>query len=186
MTDSTHTSPTLYTVGHSTRTWSEFLALLQAHSITALADIRRFPGSMRLPQFGADSMAEDLSSAGIDYLPYKDLGGRRRPAPDSLNLGWHNPSFRAYADYMETADFLMALAHLLDVAEEHRTVIMCAEAVPWRCHRNLVADAAVLLFGWDVRHIMTEKKATLHKPAAFARVEGDHLIYPADDLIGNC
>lgn len=186
MAETTHTEPTLYTIGHSNRTWEEFLVLLRAHEIRALADIRRFPGSRRLPYYDAEVLAGALPDAGIDYWSYKDLGGRRKPSPDSQNQGWHHPAFRAYADYMQTSEFQLALSHLLDAAEARRTVIMCAEAVPWRCHRNLVADAAVLLHGWNVRHIMTEKSAPLHKPAAFAQVEGDHLVYPADDLIGNC
>lgn len=171
----------LYTVGHSNRDWETFTKLLQAHGIEVIADVRSMPGSRRLPQFNSDEMAKNLPAAGIEYQPFKVLGGRKKPNPDSVNVGWRHPAFRAYADYMETPEFLGGLEELLALARERRTAIMCAEAVPWRCHRNLVADAAVLLHGWEVRHIMTEKLANLHKPASFAEVEGDHLRYPAPD-----
>lgn len=177
-------APVLYTIGHSNRELAAFLAMLQAHGIGAVADVRSMPGSRRLPQFNAESLVQSLSEAGIQYWPCKELGGRRKPSADSRNIGWHHPAFRAYADYMETPEFRIGLEQLLARACHIPTAIMCAEAVPWRCHRNMVADAAVLLMYWEVRHIMTDKKADPHKPAAFARVEGDHLFYPApDDLL---
>lgn len=173
----------LYTVGHSNRDLQTFIDLLHAHQIQTLADIRSLPGSRRLPHFNAESLAESLPAAGIDYRPWKSLGGRRKSHADSRNTGWHHPAFRSYADYMETPEFLESLDELLKLAETTRLTVMCAEAVPWRCHRNLVADATVLLHGWEVRHIMTEKLASPHKPMPFAQIEGDHLIYPADDLL---
>lgn len=171
----------LFTIGHSNRDWETFLRLLQAHAIEVIADVRSMPGSRRLPQFNADALAENLPAAGIDYQPLKALGGRKKPNPDSPNRGWRHPAFRAYADYMATPEFHQGMEDLLRLAREHRTAIMCAEAVPWRCHRNLVADAATLLHGWEVRHIMNEKTANRHTPAPFAEVHGDTLRYPAPD-----
>jgi len=173
-------SPVLFTIGHSNREYDTFLGLLKAHSIELLADIRSFPGSRRWPQFNSDNLAAELPKAGIEYLPYKVLGGRKKPSPESHNTGWRHPAFRAYADYMESPEFLAGLERLLALARKQRTAIMCSEAVPWRCHRNLVSDAAVLLHGWEVRHIMTEKLASKHKPADFARVLSDHLVYPGE------
>lgn len=172
----------LYTIGHSTRPFEEFVEMLKAHHICALADVRSMPGSRRLPQYNADAMAEALPAHSVAYLPWKSLGGRRRPLKDSINTGWHHPAFRGYADYMATPEFNESLKELLGLATHQPTVIMCAEAVPWRCHRNLVADAAVLLHGWEVRHIMTQARYDVHKPRPFARIAGHHLEYPADDL----
>lgn len=175
----------LYTIGHSNRDLDSFVGMLHAHGIKALADVRSMPGSRRLPHFNAESLADTLPALGIDYHPWKGLGGRRKTHVDSENTGWRHPAFRGYADYMATPEFQQSLNDLLVLAMEQRLTVMCAEAVPWRCHRNLIADAAVLLHGWEVRHIMTEKSTNLHKPMSFAKVEGRHLAYPADDLFGS-
>src|SRR5580698_5069158 len=131
---------TLWTIGHSTHPLDEFLALLARHEIEAVADVRRFPGSRRLPQFNHDALAAALGARDIRYEPFPELGGRRTPRPDSTNLAWRNASFRGYADYMETAEFQGAIARLLPIARARRTTVMCAEALWWRCHRSLIAD----------------------------------------------
>jgi len=132
----------IHTIGHSTRSIDEFLELLGTHAIRRLVDIRRYPGSRRFPHFGSAALAQSLDAAGIVYEHCADLGGRRRPSPDSPNKGWRNDAFRAYADYMATPEFRSAIDRLL--ASESSTVIMCAEAVPWRCHRSLIGDALLI------------------------------------------
>ncbi len=172
----------LYTIGHSNRDLQTFILMLQAHKIKALADVRSMPGSRKLPHFNADALAIELPEAGITYHPWKGLGGRRKATADSVNTGWRHPAFRGYADYMETEEFQDSLRDLLVLAKKEPLTVMCAEAVPWRCHRNLIADAAVLLHDWEVRHIMTEKLASPHKPMSFAKVVNSHLTYPPEDL----
>jgi uncharacterized protein (DUF488 family) len=172
--------PTLYTVGHSNRTWDEFVALVRAHHVTAIADVRRFPGSRRLPQFNDAHLAQNLPAAGIAYLPFPDLGGRRKPHPDSPNTGWRNDGFRAYADHMQTPAFRAALEELMAQAAHTATAIMCAEAVPWRCHRSLIADA-MLVRGWQVLDIMSPTSAKPHKLTPFARVSGTDITYPPEE-----
>ncbi len=168
----------VYTIGHSTRPIDDFLAILQAHQIEALQDVRTVPGSRRNPQFGAAALAASLESAKIVYVPRKDLGGLRRPRRDSPNTGWRNDSFRGYADYMQTEAFAQALELLMKEADGQRTVIMCAEAVPWRCHRSLIADALTIR-GVQVQHIMSQSRAQPHTLTSFALVKGDQLTYPA-------
>jgi len=175
----------LYTVGHSNRSLDEFVSLINAYGIQALADIRSMPGSRRLPHFNAETLEIELPKNGIEYLRFKILGGRRKASKDSPNTGWQHPAFRGYADYMATPEFADGMRQLLDQAGKKQLTVMCAEALPWRCHRNLVADAAVLLYGWEVRHIMTEKKYDVHKPKSFAEVCDGHLEYPADDLFSD-
>jgi uncharacterized protein (DUF488 family) len=170
---------TLYTVGHSTRTLDELVVLLRAHGVGAVADVRLIPKSRRYPHFNAESLALSLPERGLTYLPFRSLGGRRRPLKDSPNMGWRNESFRGYADYLATDAFKTALAELLAVAADVPTAIMCAEAVPWRCHRSLIADAA-LVRGWKVLDIMSQTSATPHKLTKFARVEGQTLTYPGE------
>jgi len=131
---------TLFTIGHSTRAIGELLALLAEHGIETLIDVRRFPGSRRHPQFSREALAASLAAAGIEYVHEPDLGGRRQPRPDSPNTAWRVAAFRGYADYMDSEPFAAALARLLRSAARSRTVILCAEAVPWRCHRRLIAD----------------------------------------------
>ena len=177
--------PTLYTVGHSTRTLDELVAMLRGHGVAAVADVRRFAGSRRLPQFNAENLAAELPQRGIEYLPFPLLGGRRKPGQGTDNTGWRNASFRAYADYMQTPPFLDGLGRLIEEAERRPIAIMCAEAVPWRCHRSLIADAMVVC-GWVVLDVMTAAKATPHKLTPFARVEGTRITYPPEqpELLG--
>lgn len=173
---------TIWTVGHSSRTLEQFLALLQGHGIELLADIRTAPGSRYNPQFNAETLEESLVQAGIGYVHLKGLGGLRHARPDSVNLAWRNASFRGYADYMQTEAFDHALAELMEMARGRRTAIMCAEAVPWRCHRSLVADA-LTAHGVVVEHIMSPETANRHKLTPFARVEGTAVSYPATPLL---
>ena len=171
---------TIYTIGHSTRTLDELIEVLRAHGIKVLADVRKFPGSRRLPWFNAPNLAATLPQAGIDYRPFTGLGGRRKALQDSPNAGWRNDSFRGYADYMQTPQFAAALIELMEIAARSPTAIMCAEAVPWRCHRSLIADA-LLVRGWRVLDIYDAVKATPHKLTPFAQVEGTRLTYPSPE-----
>ena len=168
---------TVYTIGHSTRSFEELVEMLKGHGVVALADVRRFAGSRRLPHFNAEHLAAELPRQGLRYVACPLLGGRRRPDPDSTNTGWRNESFRAYADYMQTAPFLEGLGALIEVARQTPLAMMCAEAVPWRCHRSLIADA-LLVRGWEVLDIMGRGKATPHKLTPFARVSGMSITYP--------
>ena len=171
---------TVYTVGHSTRTLDELVSMLKAHGVAGVADVRRFPGSRRLPHFNAESLARSLPELGMSYLPCPLLGGRRKPDPASANTGWRNESFRAYADYMQTPAFLEGLELLMAAAAGRAPLaMMCSEAVPWRCHRSLIADALVVR-GWAVLDVMSAAKATPHKLTPFARVEGTRITYPGD------
>jgi uncharacterized protein (DUF488 family) len=173
---------TIYTIGHSTRSFDELMAMLRSHGVQALADVRRFAGSRRLPHFNAENLAVELRRQGLQYLPCPDLGGRRKPNPDSTNTGWRNESFRAYADYMQTPQFGEALDRLVAFAAQTPTAMMCAEAVPWRCHRSLIGDA-LLVRGWMVLDIMSESKATPHKLTPFAKVDGGRITYPGELLL---
>lgn len=172
--------PTIHTVGHSTRTLDELVELLRGHGVEGVADVRRFPGSRRLPQFNAEHLANELPKRALIYLPCPQLGGRRKPNPDSINLAWRNASFRAYADYMQTPEFVEGLTALMAAASERPFAMMCAEAVPWRCHRSLIGDALVVR-GWTVLDIMSPTKVSAHKLTPFARQAGNQLTYPAED-----
>ncbi|MGH7221302.1 MAG: DUF488 family protein [Nitrospiraceae bacterium] len=167
--------PTIWTVGHSTRPIGEFTNLLRAHEICLLVDVRTVPRSRYNPQFNTDTLAQSLREAGLQYRHLPELGGLRKPKKDSLNDGWRNASFRGYADYMQTDKFQRALEELM--AYGMRTAIMCAEAVPWRCHRSLIADALVSR-GWDIQHITSPEKATPHVLTSFAHFEKGRLTYP--------
>ena len=168
----------LYTIGHSTRELSEFLRLLGEHRIDRIVDVRRYPGSRRYPHFGSESLRASLEAVGVAYRHAPELGGRRRPAADSPNLYWRNDSFRAYADYMMTPEFRRALSVVLAEAEQERTAVMCAEAVPWRCHRNLISDAVVAA-GLPVEHIVGAGPSQSHALSQGARVAADgSLSYP--------
>jgi uncharacterized protein (DUF488 family) len=169
--------PTIWTVGHSTRPIGEFTDLLRAHEISLLVDVRTVPRSRYNPQFNANTLAESLKEAGLDSLHMPALGGLRKARKDSINIGWRNTSFRGYADYMQTDEFLNALEELMAESRLQPTAIMCAEAVPWRCHRSLIADALVTR-GWDIRHIMSPEKANLHVLTSFAHFEKGALTYP--------
>ncbi|HET7456210.1 MAG TPA: DUF488 domain-containing protein [Gemmatimonadaceae bacterium] len=179
-TDEGERSPTLFTVGHSTRALEDFLALLEREGVRALVDVRTFPGSRRYPHFNGDALAASLAERGIGYEHAPALGGRRRPRLDSPNVAWRNAGFRGYADHMATAEFRGAMTALLDGAAARPTTVMCSEAVPWRCHRSLIADAA-LARGALVLHIM-DAGTKPHTLTKFARVEGGEARY--DDAGG--
>jgi uncharacterized protein (DUF488 family) len=172
------TTRVIYTIGHSTRSAEEFVALLKAHGVDCLVDVRTVPRSRHNPQFNEDALAPTLAARGIRYVRMAGLGGFRRTSPDSPNAGWRNQSFRGYADYMQTPAFADNLDALIALAQHHTIAIMCAEAVPWRCHRSLVADA-LLVRGVRADEISSETKTTPHRLTPFARVEGTHIVYPA-------
>lgn len=167
----------LYTVGHSNRSIDEFLRLLDAHGIRQVVDVRTAAGSRRHPQFMREALAATLKGRGIGYTHLPALGGFRKPRPDSINTAWRNESFHGYADYMQTPEFEAALAELLDLASQAPTAVMCAEAVPWRCHRSLIADALAVR-GVNVGHIVSPTRCNPHVLTSFARVEGNRVTYP--------
>lgn len=167
----------ILTIGHSTRSADELIALLRARGADLLADVRSVPRSRHNPQFNQDALPQTLAPAGIGYRHFKDLGGLRKPRPDSLNDGWKNASFRGYADYMQTPEFEAALGRLLELAGAHHVAIMCAEAVPWRCHRSLIADMLTAR-GFEVAHIIGKGEPQPHRLTSFAVVEGDCITYP--------
>lgn len=167
---------TIWTIGHSTRSWEEFLKLLQNFSIECLIDVRSYPGSRKFPHFNKEILEEILPKNGISYLHFRDLGGRRKTNPDSTNTVWRHPSFRSYADYMETSDFKQGILALEEVAREKRVAYMCSEAVWWRCHRSMISDY-LKVRGWEVLHIMGENKVTEHPFTAPAKVENGELVY---------
>lgn len=167
----------IYTIGHSTRSADEFLHLLQTHGIALVADVRTIPRSRRHPHFESTALARFLASHGLGYRHFPELGGLRKPRPDSRNTGWRHPSFRGYADYMETAPFESGLDELAGLAAARRTAVMCAEAVWWQCHRRLLADA-LLVRGIPVAHILSTDPPKPHELSEFARLEGGRLTYP--------
>lgn len=167
----------LWTIGHSTRPIEEFLSLLKAHGVEQLIDVRTIPKSRHNPQFNTTSLSTSLMRAGLTYVHMPGLGGLRKPKKDSINTGWRNASFRGYADYMQTEEFRRALDELMAESRLQHTAIMCAEAVPWRCHRSLIADSLVAR-DWEVRHIMSETKADRHRLTPFATAENGLLYYP--------
>ena len=167
----------IFTIGHSTHSGEQFLALLEAHRIALVADVRRFPMSRRHPQFNRAELEAFLAGHGIGYRHIPDLGGRRKARPDSVNGAWNNDSFRGYADYMATAPFQAALADLRLAASDARTAVMCAEAAWWQCHRRLLADA-LYVHGVAVWHILSAAPPMAHELTAFARVDQAKVIYP--------
>ena len=171
--------PTVFTVGHSTRTIGELIHLLHAHGVTRVIDVRTVPRSRHNPQFNRDSLNESLQASGIGYTHLAELGGLRHPRRDSINIGWRNDSFRGYADYMQTPEFHAALDHLIRLARHDQIALMCAEAVPWRCHRSLIADA-LLVRGIRTEDIMGSGPRKLHTLTGFAKVHGDQIFYPAE------
>jgi uncharacterized protein (DUF488 family) len=170
-------SGTIFTIGHSTRSLADFTAILKAYEIERLVDIRTVPRSRTNPQFNRDTLPEALAQAGMEYEHVPALGGLRHARPESINTGWRNLSFRGYADYMACAEFHEGLDHLIELARIHRSAIMCAEAVPWRCHRSLVADV-LLIRGFNVNHIMSAAKANPHVMTRFAIVKNGEVCYP--------
>lgn len=169
----------VWTIGHSTRAADEFRAVLAAYDIELVVDVRRFPGSRRLPQFGKDALRRDLERHGISYCWLPSLGGRRRPDPDSINVAWRHESFRAYADHLATEEFAEGLFELLMLASGLRTAVMCSELLWWRCHRRLIADVLVSL-GIQTIHIRDERVAVPHRLAPPARLSRGVLSYRAD------
>ncbi|MEP7357306.1 MAG: DUF488 domain-containing protein [Anaerolineales bacterium] len=169
------------TIGHSTRTLEAFVSLLQAHGVTRVVDIRTVPRSRHNPQFNRDTLPASLGALGINYAHLPGLGGLRRARADSpdTNAGWRNSSFRGYADYMQTPEFRAALEALVQVARDERVALMCAEAVPWRCHRSLIADALTVR-GIPVEHIVGAKGRQAHRLTPFARVDQGLLTYPPE------
>lgn len=166
----------VHTLGHSTLALEDFLLLLEAHAIDAIADVRRFPASRRHPHFAREPLAAALAARGIAYSWLPELGGRRDPKPGSPHVAWRNASFRAYADHMDSTEFEEGLGALLKLARDHRAAIMCAEAVPWRCHRQLIADILVAR-GVEVLHVTGRGHADPHRVTPFARPEGGRVVY---------
>jgi len=169
------------TIGHSTRTLEEFIALLQAHEVSSIVDVRTVPRSRHNPQFNKESLPESLSEADVGYVHMPSLGGLRHARRDSLNAGWRNASFRGYADYMQTPEFEENLKELIQLAKQHRIALMCAEAVPWRCHRSLIADALTVR-GIRTEDIMSSTRRQVHALTPFAEVEGTVITYPREAL----
>lgn len=165
------------TVGHSTRALETFIQLLQAHGVKRVVDVRTVPRSRRNPQFNRETLPDSLSRANIRYTHLKELGGLRHPLSDSPNTGWRNSSFRGFADYMQTPEFARGLAKLMKFASPAQVALMCAEAVPWRCHRSLIADA-LLVRGVRVEHIYSPKRRQEHTLTPFARAQGTSITYP--------
>lgn len=168
------------TIGHSTRPLEQLVALLRAHRVMRLVDVRTIPRSRHNPQFNLETLPEALAASGIAYRHFPGLGGLRPKKTDSINSGWRNPSFRAFADYMQTREFAENLEEMLVMARQEQVALMCAEAVPWRCHRSLIADA-LLLRGVRVEEIVSESRADPYKLTPFARVEGTTITYPSPE-----
>lgn len=178
MTGNGEKQPVMFTIGHSTRTLGAFTRILLDNDVTLLADVRTVPRSRHNPQFNKETLPASLQDSGIKYLHLAGLGGLRRAAPDSLNTGWQNASFRGYADYMQTAEFAENLDGLIKLSREETVCLMCAEAVPWRCHRSLIADA-LLVRGITVVHLLSETSRRNHEITPWARVNGKSITYPA-------
>jgi uncharacterized protein (DUF488 family) len=171
--------PTVLTIGHSTHPWKVFLDLLRAHRVERVIDVRSIPRSRHNPQFNQKTLRTKLRSARIGYVHLRKLGGLRHARRDSSNMGWRNNSFRGFADYMQTARFNAGLQRLIKLARQKRTALMCAEAVPWRCHRSLIADALTVL-GIRVEDIMSKNRSQSHSLTSFARVRGSCITYPGE------
>ena len=172
-------APIVLTIGHSTRTLEEFIGLLRFHEATHVVDVRTVPRSRYNPQFNEDSLPGSLKNAGFGYVHMPGLGGLRHAKRDSLNPAWRNASFRGFADYMQTPEFEQSLDELIQLANRERIVLMCAEAVPWRCHRSLIADA-LLVRGIRTEDIMGPKRRQAHTLTPFAKVQGTTITYPAE------
>ena len=166
---------TIHTIGHSTRSIDDFVALLKAHAIELVVDVRRWPASRRFPHFRREALGKALAAVGMEYLWRGDLGGFRKPSPDSPNTAWKVGAFRAYADFMLTVEFQRIMDQMEKIAKEKRIALTCAEAVPWRCHRQLLADAFIVR-GWIVRHILDDG-CHVHELPPFGIVEGKCIYY---------
>ena len=169
----------ILTFGHSTRLLEEFIALLKAHGVKQLVDVRTIPRSRHNPQFNRDTLSTKLRNARIGYRHIKGLGGLRHPRKDSPNTAWRNAGFRGFADYMQTTEFAENLQKLIDLARKKPVAIMCAEAVPWRCHRSLISDALTVR-GIAVEHVTSRTSRHVHKLTSFAQIDGQRVIYPAE------
>ena len=170
--------PFIFTIGHSTHSIDEFVELLKLHGVKEVVDVRSIPMSGHNPQFNTDTLKESLQQVHIKYKHLKKLGGLRHSKKDSINLGWRNISFRGFADYMATQEFSEGLEALIKISGMRETVIMCAEAVPWRCHRSLIADALTKK-GWLVHNIISRTSATTHRLTPFLRIKKGQIIYPS-------
>ncbi len=170
-------SPAIFTIGHSTHPWPEFRDLLRAHGIQRVIDVRTIPRSRHNPHFNRETLSKKLRAAKIAYVHLGRLGGLRHARRDSINTGWRNSSFRGYADYMQMSEFEQAIARLIKLARQKRSAIMCAEAVPWRCHRSLIADALTIR-GIPVFHIVSAAEPRVHSLTPFAEVRGHSITYP--------
>jgi uncharacterized protein (DUF488 family) len=175
-------APLVMTIGHSTHTLGEFIRLLQAHGATCVVDVRTVPRSRHNPQFNKACLPASLKKVGLGYIHMPGLGGLRHAKRDSPNVGWRNASFRGYADYMQTPEFAQSLEELIRLASQGRIVLMCAEAVPWRCHRSLIADA-LLVRGIRTEDIMSATRRQVHTLTPFAKVRGTAITYPADTTV---
>jgi uncharacterized protein (DUF488 family) len=173
--------PIVLTIGHSTRTLEAFIVLLQAHGATRVVDVRTVPRSRHNPQFNKAALPSSLKKAGLSYVHLPGLGGLRHARRDSVNIGWRNASFRGYADYMQTPEFEQSLDELIQSANQERIVLMCAEAVPWRCHRSLIGDA-LLIRGIRTEDIMSATRRQVHTLTPFAQVRGATITYPSEDM----
>jgi uncharacterized protein (DUF488 family) len=178
---SPETPPVVLTIGHSTRTLDDFLRVLRAHGVEEVVDVRTIPRSRRNPQFNRETLPVSLEAAGIGYRHLAGLGGLRRAHPDSINTAWRNASFRGYADYMQTPEFEASLEALIELARRHQVALVCAEAVPWRCHRSLIADA-LLVRGIPVEHILSATRRQPHRLTPWARVQGAKVVYPGEAI----
>lgn len=175
---------TVFTVGHSTHELAEFIRMLQAHGVNKVADVRTVPRSRHNPQFNHETLPDALKAAHIAYVHMPKLGGLRHAHADSPNMAWHNASFRGFADYMQTPEFEEALERLIDVSKKKHIALMCAEAVPWRCHRSLIADALTVR-GIPVEHITSATHRHAHKLTPWAKVQGTRITYPPEMLPEN-
>lgn len=177
---SSYATFTVFTIGHSNRSLEDFVALLKTYDIQCVADVRTVPRSRHNPQFNKDTLPQSLQEEGITYVHLGSLGGLRHARKDSTNLGWRNASFRGFADYMETPEFKAGVEQLLQTAKVKRTALMCAEAVPWRCHRSLIADALTARH-IPVRHIVSAAEPKEHSMTPFAQVTDERVTYPASE-----
>jgi uncharacterized protein (DUF488 family) len=171
----------VWTVGHSNHPLEKLIAILKAHGIERVIDVRRFPASRKWPHFDAESLAASLPGADIAYARMPELGGRRKARPDSPHTAWRTDAFRGYADFMDTPEFAESLNRAMALTRERRSALMCAEALPWRCHRSILSDA-FLARGWEVREIIDEKDARPRTLPGFARLEGKRVIYDGGEL----
>ena len=179
---SERTGCAVVTIGHSTRTLETFIQLLETYEVKQVIDVRTVPRSRHNPQFNHETLPHDLKTAGIGYLHMPGLGGLRRPRPDSINMGWRNASFRGFADYMETPEFENHLGKLIRLVQRKQIALMCAEALPWRCHRSLISDALEVR-GTSVAHILSSTHLQPHRITPFARVEGTRLVYAPEKTL---